>query len=156
MAAAFDGRVEIALWGAPALDQIPDFAEAVAATPHLTFHGAYQREDLPRIYGAAHFVWTGDYFEQGGNSDWLLPNRLYEGLAHSAVPIAIDGVETAHWLKQHDVGIVLEEPVETSLPAFIKTLNEDAYAALRAKSAGLDRNAIAFTRDEMSRLLDFA
>ena len=156
LAAASDGRVQIALWGTPALDQIPDFNEAAATTPNMRFHGAYQREDLSRIYREAHFVWTGDYFEQGGNSDWLLPNRLYEGLAHGAVPLATDGVEAARWLKDHDVGVVLDEPVETSLPGFMNALNDETYTSLRVKAAGLDRTAVAFTREEALHLLDFA
>ena len=42
--------------------------------------------------GDVHFTWAIDFYEAGANSDWLLPNRLYEGGAHGAVPIALAGV----------------------------------------------------------------
>lgn len=152
-ALAADGSVEITLWGAPALDQIPDFHERVAAAPHVHFRGAYKAADLPRIYAEAHFVWAVDYFEQGGNSDWLLPNRLYEGLYHGAVPIAAAGVETARWLDAHKVGVVLAEPLAETLPAFLAQEAGAHYAALREAAAALDPKLLAFSREDCRAFL---
>lgn len=152
-AADAEGRIKIALWGAPALDQIPNFHKRVAAHPHMTFHGAYTPEDLPRIYGGAHFVWAIDYFEAGGNSDWLLPNRLYEGLYHGAIPIAVENVETARWLDTHKVGVVLGEPLAEALPRFLNDEASARYEALRQAAAALDARLLAFTREDCRALL---
>lgn len=147
LAAAQQGRVRIELWGAPALDQIPHFHQALSGAAHISFHGAYKPDDLPAIYSRAHFSWAVDYYEAGGNSDWLLPNRLYESLSFACVPIAVAGVETARWLEKHGVGAVLAPPLEDALPAFLSALTPDSYAGLRDASLRLDPNATRLTEE---------
>ncbi len=146
-ARAHAGRVKIELWGAPALDQIPNFHEAVAATPGMTFHGRYAPESLPDIYADAHFSWAIDFYEAGGNSDWLLPNRLYESLCFGSVPIAVAGVETARWLEAHGVGAVLDAPLETSLDTFFASLTPELYRGLRDRTLKLDPNVTRLNED---------
>ena len=147
-------RVQIELWGAPALDQIPDFHEIVGSSAQMRFMGSYRPEDLATIYGDAHFVWAIDYYEQGGNSDWLLPNRLYEGLYFGATPIAAAGVETARWLEARQLGVVLEEPAPEKLSAFIANCTAERYAALRAAVAHIDPQAVTFTLQSCRALVD--
>ena len=117
---AHGGQVEVHLWGKPAHDQLPDFEAVVADNPQLHFHGQYEPDEVGAIYGAAHFAWAIDFYEAGGNSDWLLPNRLYESIAFGAVPIAAAGVETARWLNQHGVGAVLSEPLGSATASYTK------------------------------------
>jgi len=135
---AQSGQARIELWGSPALDQIPHFHDAVAATPNMAFHGRYAPEALPSIYGAAHFSWAIDFYEAGGNSDWLLPNRLYESLCFGSVPIAVAGVETARWLEAHRVGAVLDAPIEDTLAPFLSALTPERYRLLREATLTLD------------------
>jgi succinoglycan biosynthesis protein ExoL len=130
----------VELWGSPALDQIPDFHERVAGAPNLRFRGRYRPDDLAHIYAAAHFAWSVDFYEAGGNSDWLLPNRLYESVCFGAVPIAAAGVETARWLRDHNVGIVLEAPLQQGLTAFLRALDANEYQRLHEAARGLDPN----------------
>lgn len=139
--------VRILLRGAPALDAIPGFHEALAHTPNMTFGGAYAAADLPEIYGNAHFAWAIDYYEAGGNSDLLLPNRLYESLAFGAAPIAVEGVETARWLQRRGVGILLREPIETSLTAFLEAETPERYIAVEGAIAELDPDLVWMTPD---------
>jgi|CXWL01.1.fsa_nt_gi hypothetical protein len=147
LVSAQNGRVHVELWGAPARDQFPDFHEVVAATPHLRFHGAYRSEDLATIYAQAHFAWVIDFYEADGNSQWLLPNRLYESLAFGSTPIALAGVETARWLQLRSVGVVLEAPLEASLDAFMAELTAEGAQALRGAALQLDPNATRLTPD---------
>jgi len=137
--------VKVDLWGLPALDQIPDFHARVAAAANMTFHGPYTPSDLPRIYAHAHFSWAIDFYDAGANSDWLLPNRLYESLCYGAVPIAIEGVETARWLNARDVGVVLETPFEQSLATFFAALTSGAYSRLQQATQRLAPEATRFT-----------
>lgn len=153
-AARMKGKVEIDLWGAPALDQIPHFHSALEGAPHMRFHGAYRVDDLPAIYGAAHFVWAIDYYEQGGNSDWLLPNRLYEGLRYGVPPIALSHVETGRWLTTRGVGLVLDEPVIESLAGFLAACAPAAYDELRAAAEAIDPAAIVFQRADCIALAE--
>ncbi|MFC7478307.1 glycosyl transferase family 1 [Dankookia sp. GCM10030260] len=134
------GRVEVEIRGRPARNVIPDFDAVVAATPGLDFLGPYdRRHDLPAMYGGVHFTWAIDYYEAGANSDWLLPNRLYEGSLHGAVPIALARVETGRWLAAHRAGLLLAEPLETALPGYFATLDAAGHAAAAAAVAGIPR-----------------
>jgi succinoglycan biosynthesis protein ExoL len=146
-------NLRVDLWGSPALDEIPDFHRALASAPNITFHGRYAPDQLPAIYGSAHFAWAIDFYEAGGNSEWLLPNRLYESLAFGALPIAACGVETSQWLNARGVGVVLDQPIEPSFGAFIEQLTPERYGALRRAVAQLSPSATHATLDDC---LEFA
>jgi len=107
LAATSGGRVEVVLRGRPARSAFNDFDAVVAKSPGLTFGGPYVAADLPELYGGVHFTWAIDYFEEGLNSSWLLPNRLYEGAVYGAPPVALAQVETGRWLARHGVGVTL-------------------------------------------------
>lgn len=137
---ALPGMVEVDIRGRPAATSILDFEAIVAGAPAIRFLGPYdRRKDLPAIYGSVHFTWAIDYFEAGGNSDWLLPNRLYEGSLHGAVPIALARVETGRWLATRGAGVLLEEPLEAALLAWCRALDPDAYREARAALAAIAR-----------------
>lgn len=123
-----DGKVEIVLRGRPAYSQFDDFDGFVARSPHLSFHGAYKNpEDLASIYQDVQFTWAIDFFEEGQNSSWLLPNRLYEGCLYGALPIAVAGTETARFLETRRIGHVLQTVNASSLEAFFRALSNEAY-----------------------------
>jgi hypothetical protein len=129
----FPGKVSVIIRGRPAFTAVPDFHEIVAAHPGITFAGAYdRRSDLPRMYGDVHFAWAIDFFEAGGNSDWLLPNRLYEGSLFGAVSLAMASVETGRWLATQRAGVLLSDPLEASVDRFFAGLDEVGYGAARA------------------------
>lgn len=134
-----DGRVELVLRGRPAYDAIPDFDARVDAAPHVAFHGSYSNpEDLDSIYGEVHFNWAIDFFEAGLNSEWLLPNRLYEGGRHGAVPIARAGTETGRFLADRGIGIVLDTCSADELVRMFSGLEGDRTAEQRAQLDAVD------------------
>lgn len=115
--------VEIVLRGYPAMAEIPDFHKIVRAQPGLTFSGRYQWPDeLASIYAGVDVVWAGDFMDAGKNSDWLLPNRLYEGGWYACPPIAPAGSQTGKWIIGHESGFTLNEPLEETLAALITSL----------------------------------
>lgn len=137
------GRVEVEIRGRPALAAIPDFHRIVDETPGLSFHGAYdRRRDLGAMYGAVHFTWAIDYYEAGANSDWLLPNRLYEGSLHGAVPIALHRVETGRWLARHGAGLLLGDAAEDDLAAALQAMTAECYSAATAAVSAIARIAL--------------
>ena len=135
-----EGRYKVVLRGRPAYSEFPDFDAFVATEPHLSFEGAYRNpEDLARIYGEVHFSWAIDFFEEGLNSRWLLPNRLYEGCRHGAVPIAMRQTETGRFLAAREMGILLDEASVPALGARLGDMNAGKYAAARQKILAEDR-----------------
>ena len=125
------GRVEVVIRGRVAA-AIPGFDAIVAATPGLTFHGPYHRPtELAAIHAGIHFAWAVDYYEAAANSEWLLPNRIYEASLCGAVPIARAATETAAWLMQRSAGVVLADPMADSLLALFDTLDADRCQDLR-------------------------
>jgi hypothetical protein len=135
-----NGEVEVIIRGRPSDAIFPDFAASIAGSPHIYFGGLYRNpEDLPAIYGEIHFNWAIDYYENGQNSSWLLPNRLYEGGALGAVPIALAHVETANWLTRQGAGVVLHEPLEENLVEFFYSLDPSTYSRFASEVAALPR-----------------
>ena len=103
-----NGNIEVVIRGRPSLDQFDDFYKSTSSTPGLTFLGPYEYpEDLVSIYNDVHFTWAIDMFEEGLNSSWLLPNRVYEGGVYGAVPIAISSVETGRFIKRLGIGVLV-------------------------------------------------
>ena len=133
------GKIEVIIRGKPSLNVIPDFHEIVAATPGMSFLGAYDRNrDLAAIYHDVDFTWALDFYEAGANSQWLLPNRLYEGGAYGAVHLADAQSETGRWLQRHNVGALLNEPLSASLRAFFDGLDQTTWQKLRQGLLDLD------------------
>ena len=136
IAARSNGAVQIVIRGRPALDQIPDFYDVISRTPGMHFAGAYKYpEDLRDIYRDVHFTWAVDFYEEGGNSSLLLPNRLYEGGLFNTVPIALKSVVTGRFLGRLKIGVTLNEPLHESLPRFFDTLTVDHYRTLEEGAA---------------------
>ncbi|MDO1584179.1 glycosyltransferase [Rhizobium oryzicola] len=139
-AARMEGRVEIIIRGRPSPREFADFNSLVAASPHVRFHGAYKNpEDLAEIYREVQFVWAIDFFEEGLNSSWLLPNRLYEGSLHGAIPIALQSTETGRYLGSRSLGLLMERANPEELHAHFSAMNADAYTDLFESLARVDR-----------------
>jgi succinoglycan biosynthesis protein ExoL len=99
-----------------------------------------------------HFAWGIDYFQQGGNSEWLLPNRVYECGRHGGVPIALRSTQTGSWLDNRHLGLVVQDPVQ-DLERFLRRLDADAYARLEARSRQAPRDWFAASEDDCHDLL---
>ncbi|MCX7646483.1 MAG: glycosyl transferase [Rhodobacteraceae bacterium] len=133
------GRFRVVLRGRPARGVLPAFDAVVAANPDLAFLGPYAPADLPAIYGEVDIAWLIDRYEAGGNSDWLLPNRLYEGCLHGAVPLALAGTETAARLAALGIGLVAPAATAGAVARVLEPLDAARLAALRAAVLRLPR-----------------
>lgn len=140
------GRFEVVLRGRPALSEFPDFHAFVEAEPYLSFRGPYRNpEDMAAIYGEVHFSWAIDFFEEGQNSEWLLPNRLYEGCRFGAVPISMGNTETGRFLNQQDIGILLSDATPQTLETALGRMNQERFG--KAKARVLARNPRTWSYD---------
>lgn len=136
LARAMPAGVEVVLRGRPTPQLRAAVTMAVARTPGLVFLGPYDRaRDLAQIHAGLHFAWTLDFDDAGTNSTWLLPNRLYESSLHGVVPMALATDETGRWLAAHGARLLLDEPLEQTVPARLAALDAADGAALVAALA---------------------
>ncbi|MEH6772917.1 MAG: glycosyltransferase [Cereibacter changlensis] len=132
------GRYRIVLRGKPAADQLPDFAEVVAANPDMVFEGPYRApEDLPAIYADVDLAFLIDRYDAGQNSDWLLPNRLYEGCRHGAVPVVLTGTEVARTLAARGLGVAVPAPQAEAVARVLGSLDRASIERMKAAVAAV-------------------
>lgn len=156
LAREFGPAIRIELHGIPALNEIPDFHEQIQGIENLTLHGRYRSpEDLNRIYSDLHLVWAGDFMEAGFNSDWLLPNRLYEGGFFGVPSIAPAGTQTARWIEARGTGFTVNEDLACNLPDLIHRLLKDPGAISLARRCLLELPVDVFVarRGELAGLI---
>ena len=150
-----EGRFEIVLRGRPALSEFPDFHAFVESEPWLSFGGPYRNpEDMASIYGDVHFSWAIDFFEAGQNSEWLLPNRLYEGCRFGAVPISMGDTETGRFLSKQDIGILLPEASPEALEATLGKMDEHRFAGLKAHVLARNPRIWIYDRSDCRALVE--
>ncbi|MER8441729.1 glycosyl transferase family 1 [Mesorhizobium sp. M1066] len=150
-----EGRFEIVLRGRPALSEFPDFHGFVEAEPWLSFLGPYRNpEDMAAIYNDVHFSWAIDFFEAGQNSEWLLPNRLYEGCRFGAVPISMGNTETGRFLKQQDIGVLLPQASPEALEAVLGKMEEHRVARLKEHVLARNPRTWSYDRSDCRALVE--
>jgi len=149
-----DGKLEVMIAGRPYAKAFPDFKRLVATSPHVRFMGPYRFDELPALYRDVHFSWAVDFFEQGLNSAWLLPNRIYESCFFGAVPIAVEGVETARWLAKKQVGITLSGQAEGALREVVKTMTDRRYGQFFNAVQDLPTTELAETPEGCRQLIE--
>lgn len=136
-------NVEIHLRGLPSHEDLSEqqIQELCARQPNIKYFGAFSSpQDLPEIYGAVHFAWGFDYLDAGANSDWLLPNRVYEGGAFGAVCLTRSGTMTARYIQEKHLGHAIDEPVAEIVCGFLEQLDQVAYSAMASAVASQPRS----------------
>lgn len=132
--------LEVMIRGRIAHDQFEDFDATVLRSKNVSFLGPYRNPDaLTDIYHEVHFSWAIDMFEEGQNSTWLLPNRIYESGLFGAVPLAAEGVETGKLISRLGIGRILAEPKAESLTRFLRDLTMDSYRTMQNAVAQVER-----------------
>lgn len=147
------GRYRVILRGRPALDVMGDFHEVIAANPDLNFMGPYAwPDDLPAIYAEVDVAWLIDRYQAGQNSDWLLPNRLYEGCLNGAVPVVLAGTEVARRVQTWQCGILVQAPDDPAVGAALSSQSPAGLAALRNAVTAIPKDALEMNDAECRRL----
>jgi succinoglycan biosynthesis protein ExoL len=101
-----------------------------------------------------HFAWAVDYYEAGGNSEWLLPNRLYEGGYYRTAMIASATSQTGNWLARHEAGVLLGEPLSAALAAFFNDLDVTRFEVARERMAALSDSLFVYGSGECLAFAD--
>ena len=142
--------IDIELRGRPTRE-LQNLIEKHLPLPNLRFGGPYRQVDLASIYDAVHMTWAIDYYERGLNSDWLLPNRLYEGSFSNRPVIALAGTATAAWLESCGSGIIIKGDPETELDTLLGTLTAVRYSELQRAVAAIPTVDLVYTAEDCRR-----
>ncbi len=158
IADALGDRVQIHIRGTPSEEdlKLEQLEGAARLHPNVRFFGRYSSPgDLPAIYGQVHFSWSVDYLDAGANSDWLLPNRVYEGGLYGAVALARKGTATGRFVEKWGLGSAFPEPLGQSVTAYLQALDTDSYAHARRAIKQMDRSFFVDEEDtgKLLRLL---
>lgn len=156
LAAAHPDKVAVHIRGTLSEEDIPKEALQAATTgrPNFQYLGPYESpRDLPEIYGQIHFTWAIDYLDAGSNSDWLLPNRLYEGGLFNAISIARDGTATGDKVARDGLGVALKEPIDESLSSWLLAM-EDSQFEMLAEAARRAPRTLFVDEADTAALLD--
>lgn len=145
-------QIEIDIRGKPSPAQLPDLTSDAASEAHLNFYGPYAYDDLPKLYTQYHFAWAVDWYEAGQNSAWLLPNRLYEALAHGVIPIVLDGTELARWTKRYGVGLLVKG--EEDAAKKLLSLDVSQIAAMQRAVTNIPMRDVIADDDDCLSLVD--
>jgi succinoglycan biosynthesis protein ExoL len=148
-------KVAISLYGVLSETDIPldDLATITQHIPNVTYGGAYSApRDLPEIYGKAHFIWALDFMGVGGNSEWCLANRIYEGGAMGTVLLAERGNATGRMVEHQGLGFTLAEPFADALAAFIENMTPEQYEAARQRLKAVKRSVFVDETDTANLL----
>ncbi|MCJ2056393.1 glucosyl transferase [Methylobacterium sp. J-048] len=158
IARALGNSVRIVIAGRLSEEDIDpqDFAATLGRHPNMTFRGPYANPgELPDIYGGVHFSWAVDYLDDGLNSDWLLPNRLYEGGLCGALTLARAETATGRYAEAEGFGWAFPEPLEDSVIAFLRTLDGATYAQMQGGLLACETSKFVDThgmRDLLARI----
>jgi succinoglycan biosynthesis protein ExoL len=134
LSACLPGRVVFVLRGYPAGTIAGDFHGLIENRPGIGFGGPYSYpDDLSLMYSGVDFNWAFDESDPGGNSAWLLPNRIYEGALFGVPAIGADATETGKWIRDRGLGWTFGEPLGESLAAFFQSLETDHWTGVRER-----------------------
>lgn len=102
---------------------VSGFHQAVAARDNVEWTGPYAYpQDLARIYAGCDLVWAQDLWQAGTNSDWLLPNRIYEAGWCGCPPVAVADTQTGRRIVAEGLGFVIERADPDLLADFLTQL----------------------------------
>lgn len=147
-------RVEIVLRGVVHHHQLPDFGAVIVGRLNMRYDGPYTYpEGLAQAYAGLDCVWAQDLWQSGGNSDWLLPNRLYEAGYFGCPAIAVAGSETARVVRERALGLVIPEARADMLVPALEA-GHTALGQLRRGLLARPADAFCLMPDEMARMLD--
>ncbi len=120
--------IEIAVHGTVHHHAVPDFEGVLRRHERMTYHGPYAYpDDLASIYLGCDAVWAQYLWQRGGNSDWLLPNRIYEAGWFGCPCIAVADTETGRRIVRDGLGFVVDQATPEALVALLNKQPRSAF-----------------------------
>ncbi|MEL6643461.1 MAG: glycosyltransferase [Pseudomonadota bacterium] len=155
VARSLGDAVQISLNGNVHRHAVPEFDRILSDHPNIHYAGPYQYpDDLAAIYGACDLVWAQDLWQQGANSDWLLPNRIYEASYFGCPSIAVSGSQTGLKVREDGLGFVVDAPDAPSLIALLKRLTRDEIGAAGQRLLDRPEGDFRLTQEALAKALE--
>lgn len=144
-------RLQLRMHGNVHSHAIPDFQAQIEAHENISYHGAYAYpHGLAEIYSACDLVWAQDLWQRGANSDWLLPNRIYEASYFGCPQIAVAGTETGRRMEEAGLGYTVPEATPDALISLLKRLDFAKVASLSAELLEQPDRAFRLTPEDIA------
>lgn len=148
-------RVRIEMHGNIHGHVLPDFEGRIAAHSNIVYHGPYSYpEGLAKVYSACDFVWAQDLWQTGANSDWLLPNRIYEAGYFGCLSIAVAGTQTGRKVADGGLGYVVDAATPDALTDLLATLDPAEVETRRARLLARPASEFVYSPDDVQAVLD--
>ncbi|APG48923.1 glycosyltransferase [Phaeobacter porticola] len=154
VAACMGPAVELHIHGTIHNHVLPDFHTRIATMNNVIFHGSYRYPDgLAACYATCDVVWAQDLWQSGGNSDLLLPNRIYEAGWHGCPVVAVANTQTGRKIEEMGQGWTVAEATSAALVQLLQTLTAEQIAVCRAQIAALPEATFRQSSDDVAALL---
>ncbi|WP_372803205.1 glycosyltransferase [Paracoccus seriniphilus] len=126
-------RIRIRFAGALHEHALNNFHQELAKRPNCEWTGRYSYPDgLPDAYAGCDLVWAQDMWQRNTNSDWLLPNRLYEASWCGCPSIGLADTQTGRKIVADKLGWVISDESPAMLVNLLNRLERSEIAARAA------------------------
>lgn len=116
---------------------LENFHMELAKRANVEWTGAYPYPlGLADAYSGCDLVWAQDMWQRGTNSDWLLPNRIYEASWCGCPSVALADTQTGHRIASDMLGWTIPEATPEALCKLLSGLTREQ---LRQRSDALLR-----------------
>lgn len=151
----FGERVTIRIHGNVHRHALPDFDGQLASRANVTYFGPYDYPSgLAAVYAACDVVWAQDLWQRGANSDWLLPNRIYEASWFGCPSIAVADTETGRKVAADGLGFTIENPSADALIDLIERLDQSMIDDVSEQLLATDDTAFMLRPTDVKAALD--
>lgn len=154
LAEVLPDAVHISIHGNVHHHAVNDFDAVVARYPTITYHGPYKYPgDLERVYCSCNAVWAQDLWQRGGNSDWLLPNRIYEASWFGCPSIAVADTETGRRVESAGLGFTIETASPAALANLLRNLQPEELSEASQHLLSMPDSAFRLSKEDIAAAL---
>ncbi len=126
-------RLRVRISGALHEPSLSGFHQALAARANVEWTGPYAYpQGLAQAYAGCDLVWAQDMWQRGTNSDWLLPNRIYEASWCGCPSVGLADTQTGQRIASDGLGWTIDRATPEALAALLDNLTPETLARQRA------------------------
>lgn len=126
-------RLRLRISGALHEHSLSGFHQALAARSNVEWTGPYAYPaGLAQAYAGCDLVWAQDMWQRGTNSDWLLPNRIYEASWCGCPSVGLANTQTGARIAGDGLGWTIARATPEALATLLDSLTPQDLARQRA------------------------